>query len=42
MIVDPDCMIVHKFDAMVEEGSPIAQQAFYNFDPDLNDEPMQV
>jgi len=26
----------------VEEGSPIAQQAFYQFDFDKNDEPMQI
>ena len=37
IIVDPDCMFVKKMDIMVEEGSPIAQQAFYNFDFDEDD-----
>ena len=42
IIVDPDCMFVKKMDIMVEEGSPIAQQAFYNFDFDKDDVPMQL
>ncbi len=42
MIVDPDCMFVKKMEIMVEEGSPVAQQAFYNFDFSKDDVPMQV
>ena len=32
VVVDPDCLFVGKLDIPVEEGSPIAQQAFYHFD----------
>jgi len=42
LLIDPDCMLVKQFDAMVEEGSPIAQQAFFTFNPDENNAPMQV
>lgn len=35
-------MFVHKLDMVVEEGAPIAQGAFYHFDFDKDDEPMQV
>lgn len=42
MIIDPDCMFVTKMELVVEEGSPIAQQAFYHFDFNKNDVPMQI
>jgi hypothetical protein len=42
IVVDPDCMFVSKLEVMVEEGAPIAQSAFYQFDFEKDDEPMQV
>jgi len=42
LVIDPDCMFVSRMEVVVEEGAPIAQQAFYNFDVDSDDPPMQI
>ncbi|EKX36882.1 hypothetical protein GUITHDRAFT_116905 [Guillardia theta CCMP2712] len=42
LIVDPDCMFLSRMEFMVEEGAPVAQQAFYHFDFSTDDVPMQI
>eukprot|EP00291_Cryptomonas_curvata_P003363 CAMPEP_0172179868 /NCGR_PEP_ID=MMETSP1050-20130122/16874_1 /TAXON_ID=233186 /ORGANISM="Cryptomonas curvata, Strain CCAP979/52" /LENGTH=371 /DNA_ID=CAMNT_0012852833 /DNA_START=1 /DNA_END=1114 /DNA_ORIENTATION=+ len=42
IVVDPDCMFIRPLDIVVEEGSPIAQQAFYHFNLDSDEIPMQI
>eukprot|EP00291_Cryptomonas_curvata_P007075 CAMPEP_0172183900 /NCGR_PEP_ID=MMETSP1050-20130122/19262_1 /TAXON_ID=233186 /ORGANISM="Cryptomonas curvata, Strain CCAP979/52" /LENGTH=252 /DNA_ID=CAMNT_0012857609 /DNA_START=1954 /DNA_END=2712 /DNA_ORIENTATION=- len=42
LVIDPDCMFVSPMNIVVEEGAPIAQQAFYHFEMNSNDVSMQI
>jgi len=42
ILIDPDCMFVSPMNIVVEEGAPVAQQAFYHFEIQSDDVAMQI